>query len=125
MARAVGVQCVGSSAPSAIPPTRDERSAGCTNGISNSQSASGSGGLQGSMQKISDRLQTLHELYDNRNQVNDSSCLETGSFHTLVTSITLVFTLNAASEIGLYLRLVVKNLLSWSQSVAFCAQGRD
>jgi hypothetical protein len=61
---------VGSSAPSVIPPTGEEHSAGCTNGISNSQSNSSSAGLQGNMQNISDRLQTLHELYENRNQVN-------------------------------------------------------
>ncbi|XP_023701631.1 uncharacterized protein LOC111861362 isoform X7 [Cryptotermes secundus] len=68
MARAVGVQCA-SSSPSLVPPTGEERSAGCTNGISNSQSISGSAGLQGNMQNISDRLQTLHELYENRNQL--------------------------------------------------------
>jgi hypothetical protein len=125
MSRAVGVQCAGSSVPSAIPLTGDERSAGCPNGISNLQNASGSGSLQGNMQNISDRLQTLHDLYENRNQVNDSSCLETRSFRTLVMSIVRVFILNAASGIGLYLRPVVKNLLSWSQSVDFCAQGQD
>lgn len=113
MARAVGVQCAGSSSPSVIPLTGEERSAGCTNGIPNSQSISGSAGLQGNMQNISDRLQTLHELYENRNQVNYNSCLETGNFHTFCTlSIMLISTQNDVSEIGLCLCPRVKNLLS-------------
>ena len=70
MAHAVGIQC-----PGTILPTGEERSAGCTNGTSNSQAAvtqhsvSGSATLQGNMQHIADRLHTLHELHENRNQV--------------------------------------------------------
>jgi hypothetical protein len=85
MERAVGVQCAGSSAPSVIPFTGEERPAGCTNGISNSQTVGGSLGLQGNIQNISDRLQTLHDIYENRNQVNYSSCLEPGNLLTLLT----------------------------------------
>ena len=70
MAHAVGIQC-----PGTILPTGEERSAGNTNETSNSQapltqpSASGSASLQGNIQHISDRLHTLHELHENRNQV--------------------------------------------------------
>jgi len=70
MAHAVGIQC-----PGTILPTGEERSAGNTNGTSNSQvpvtqhSASGSASLQGNIQHIADRLHTLHELHENRNQV--------------------------------------------------------
>jgi len=70
MAHAVGIQC-----PGTILPTGEEQSAGNTSGTSNSQapvtqhSASGSASLQGNIQHIADRLHTLHELHENRNQV--------------------------------------------------------
>lgn len=75
MARAVGVQCTGASPPCVVLPTGEERSVACTNGTSNSQtpvtqhSVGGSASLQGSIQHIADRLHTLHELHENRNQV--------------------------------------------------------
>jgi hypothetical protein len=70
MAHAVGIQCHGT-----VLPTGEEQSAANTNGTSNSQAAAtqhsvtGSAGLQGNMQHIADRLHTLHELHENRNQV--------------------------------------------------------
>jgi hypothetical protein len=130
MARAVGVQCTGSSAPSVISPSGEERSAGCTNGTSNSQapvtqySVSGSAGLQGNMQNISDRLQTLHELYENRNQVNYVSCWENGNPHTFWRlSIILVFILNGVLEIRLCLCPKVKSPLSWAHSSVAVSRG--
>jgi hypothetical protein len=62
IARAAGIQC---------PGTGEERSAGCTNGTSNSQTPVTQHGasLQGNIQHIADRLHTLHELHENRNQV--------------------------------------------------------
>lgn len=70
MARAVGIQC-----PGAVLPVGEERSAGCTNGTSNSQApvtqhgVSTSASLQGNIQHIADRLHALHEFHENRNQV--------------------------------------------------------
>jgi hypothetical protein len=70
MAHAVGIQCRGT-----VLPTGEEQSAADTNGTSHSlaaatqHSVSGSAGLQGNIQHIADRLHTLHELHENRNQV--------------------------------------------------------
>ncbi|XP_069679374.1 pericentriolar material 1 protein-like isoform X6 [Periplaneta americana] len=56
-------------------PAGDEFSAGCMNGTSNSQASGtqqtveGSPGIQSNMQHLADRLHTLHELYENRNQL--------------------------------------------------------
>jgi hypothetical protein len=78
MARAVGVQGTGPSPPSLALSTGEEHSAGCTNGTSNSQTLTqhninSSAGLEDNMQHLSDRLHTLHQLYENRNQVNCNS----------------------------------------------------
>jgi hypothetical protein len=89
MARAGRVQHTDPSPSSLILPTGEERSAGCTNGTSNSQtsvtqpSVNGSAGLQSNIQQLSDRLHTLHELYENRNQVNYNSHFQIGNFHTV------------------------------------------
>lgn len=79
MARAVGVQCTGPSPPSVTLSAGEERSAGCATGTSNSQASltqhniNSSPGLEDNMEHIADRLHTLHQLYENRNQVDCNS----------------------------------------------------
>jgi aspartokinase len=79
MARAVGVQCTGPSLSSVTLSTGEERSAGCAAGALNSQDSltqhntNSSAGLQDNMEHLADRLHTLHQLYENRNQVHYNS----------------------------------------------------
>ena len=74
MSHTVGIQC-----PGTILPTGEERSAGNTNGTQapvTQHSASGSAILQGNIQHIADRLHTVHELHENRNQVYFSKIIK-------------------------------------------------